>query len=99
MSTEAKVSGTAPRPFDGSEKESIRQRYLRVDTSNVADVLDTMGFPDQGLSAKFAPFPSATGRMAGVAQPHASSRWSPDRSFWLTRVAQLSSRNTSLSRF
>lgn len=31
----------------------IRDRYLQVDTSNVADVLDDMGLFDQGLSANF----------------------------------------------
>ncbi|MDS1140107.1 RraA family protein [Pusillimonas sp. SM2304] len=35
------------------EKSSIRERFLKVDTSNVADVLDEMGYPDQGLAAAF----------------------------------------------
>src|SRR5215831_10470536 len=50
-----------------SEKEAIRRRYLHVDTSNVADVLDTMGLPDQGLSSEFRPFPADAGRLAGWA--------------------------------
>ena len=48
-----------------NEKEAIRRRYLGVDTSNVADVLDTMGMPDQGLSSEFRPFPASAGRLAG----------------------------------
>jgi regulator of RNase E activity RraA len=48
-------------------KEAIRIRYLAVDTSNVADVLDDLGYPNQGLAADFAPYPSAAGRLAGWA--------------------------------
>ena len=50
-----------------ADREDIRRRFLAVDTSNVADVLDTLGFPDQGLSAEFAPYPSTAGRLAGWA--------------------------------
>lgn len=42
-------------------------RFLEVDTSNVADVLDKLGYPDQGLSADFLPRPSTAGRLAGWA--------------------------------
>lgn len=49
------------------QKESIRQRYSRVDTSNVADVLDTLGRFDQGLAPEFAPYPATAGRLAGWA--------------------------------
>jgi 4-hydroxy-4-methyl-2-oxoglutarate aldolase len=35
-------------------KEEIRQRFLKVDTPNVADVLDDIGLPDQGPAADFA---------------------------------------------
>ncbi|HMN79597.1 MAG TPA: RraA family protein [Burkholderiaceae bacterium] len=49
------------------EREQIRQRYLAVDTSNVADVLDTMGLHDQGLASQFGPYPATAGRMAGWA--------------------------------
>jgi regulator of RNase E activity RraA len=38
------------------QKNSIRERYLAVDTANVADTLDKLGLPDQGLSADFAPY-------------------------------------------
>ncbi len=38
---------------DQELRESIRRRFLEVDTSNVADVLDEMGYPDQGLAAQF----------------------------------------------
>ena len=47
--------------------ESIRRRYLKVDTATVADVLDVLGLPDQGLAPGFAPYPSAAGRMGGWA--------------------------------
>ena len=47
--------------------EDIRRRYLHVDTSNVADVLDDLGVHDQGLSAEFAPYPAHGGKLAGWA--------------------------------
>lgn len=50
-----------------SDKEALRTRFLEVDTSNVADVLDKLGYPDQGLSADFLPHPSTAGRLAGWA--------------------------------
>jgi regulator of RNase E activity RraA len=37
------------------ERASIRQRFLAVDASNVADVLDQRGFPHQGLDPQFQP--------------------------------------------
>lgn len=43
----------------------LRQRFLAVDASNVADVLDQMGLRDQGLSADFRPFPAGAGKLAG----------------------------------
>jgi hypothetical protein len=48
-------------------KEEIRQRFLKVDTSNVADVLDDIGLPDQGLAADFKPYPASAGKLAGWA--------------------------------
>lgn len=50
-----------------SAREAIRQRFLRVDTSNVADVLDDLGHPHQGLAADFKPYPAAAGKLAGWA--------------------------------
>lgn len=50
-----------------AEREAIRQRFLKVDTSNVADVLDTLGLFDQGLSSAFTPFPANGGKLAGWA--------------------------------
>jgi 4-hydroxy-4-methyl-2-oxoglutarate aldolase len=47
--------------------ESIRRRYLKVDTATVADVLDVLGLPSQGLAAEFAPYPPSAGRMGGWA--------------------------------
>ncbi|MPZ95908.1 MAG: RraA family protein [Propionibacteriales bacterium] len=48
---------------DATEREEIRDRFLLVDTANVADVLDDLGLPDQGLSPEFQ---AASGtRLAG----------------------------------
>lgn len=49
------------------EAEEIRRRYLSVDSSNVADVLDVLGLHQQGLAPAFAPFPPDAGRLAGWA--------------------------------
>lgn len=48
------------------DKDEIRFRFQSVDTSNVADVLDTMGYFDQGLHSDFASYPPS-GRLAGWA--------------------------------
>ena len=53
--------------FSHEQREDIRKRYLRVDTSNVADVLDTLGYLNQGLAPDFAPYPADAARMAGFA--------------------------------
>src|ERR1700744_2760326 len=53
--------------FSKAGRREIRERFLLVDTSNVADVLDQMGLPDQGLAAEFLPFPAACGKLAGWA--------------------------------
>ena len=45
-----------PATFSDSDRSAIRQRFLSVDTSVVADVLDTVGLPDQGLSLEFSPY-------------------------------------------
>jgi 4-hydroxy-4-methyl-2-oxoglutarate aldolase len=50
-----------------TERQDIRSRFLKVDTSNVADVLDEVGLPNQGLAAEFAPFPASAGQIAGFA--------------------------------
>ena len=47
--------------------ESLRRRYLKVDTAAVADVLDTLGLPDQGLAPEFTPYPASAGKLAGWA--------------------------------
>jgi 4-hydroxy-4-methyl-2-oxoglutarate aldolase len=47
--------------------EAIRRRFLKVDASNAADVLDTLGYPNQGLAPEFSPYPSDAGRLAGWA--------------------------------
>jgi len=48
-------------------RDSLRARYLRVDTATVADVLDALGLPDQGLAPQFAPYPANAARMGGWA--------------------------------
>ncbi len=50
-----------------AKQEALRERFLSVDSSNVADVLDRLGYPNQGLSADFLPYPSTAGRLAGWA--------------------------------
>ena len=50
-----------------SWQDDIRLRYAVVDTSNVADVLDTLGHQNQGLAAEFSPYPGTAGRLAGWA--------------------------------
>ncbi len=52
---------------DALDEAGLRARFLAVDASNVADVLDQMGLPDQGLSAAFTPFPADAGKLAGWA--------------------------------
>lgn len=49
------------------DRAFVRERFLKVDTSNIADVLDEMGFPDQGLSPDFCPFPATSTKLAGFA--------------------------------
>jgi 4-hydroxy-4-methyl-2-oxoglutarate aldolase len=61
----ANKGGTAD--FSKSQLHDIRERFLAIDTSNVADVLDQIGAPDQGLSAEFRPFPATCGKLAGWA--------------------------------
>lgn len=51
----------------GTEAEAIRQRYLKVDTATVSDVLDRLGYLNQGLAADFAPYPERAGKLAGWA--------------------------------
>ncbi len=57
------------QPFDPAAPaaEVLRQRYLKVDTATVADVLDEMGHPDFGLAPEFTPYPADAGKMAGWA--------------------------------
>lgn len=47
--------------------QEIRERFLDIDTANVADVLDQLGLQHQGLSAEFAPRPAGAGKLAGWA--------------------------------
>jgi regulator of RNase E activity RraA len=52
---------------EASSRDAVRKRYLKVDTATVADVLDMLGLPDQGLAPEFAPHPSTAGKMGGWA--------------------------------
>jgi 4-hydroxy-4-methyl-2-oxoglutarate aldolase len=52
---------------DAGAREALRRRYLKVDTATVADVLDVLGLPNQGLAPSFAPFPASAGKMGGWA--------------------------------
>ena len=56
-----------PPNADRSARADIRKRFSQVDTSNVADVLDKLSYPHQGLHAEFRPFPASNGRLAGFA--------------------------------
>lgn len=61
------MSSSTDTVLTAAQREDIRTRFLAVDTSNVADVLDVMGWPDQGLAAEFMPYPATAGRLAGWA--------------------------------
>ncbi|HLT98768.1 MAG TPA: RraA family protein [Burkholderiaceae bacterium] len=52
--------------FTPEEKADIRKRFLKIDTSNVGDVLDELGYPDQGLASDFT-LQTAGGSIAGWA--------------------------------
>ena len=56
-------------PLDPTAAEQFRLRFLNVDTSNVADVLDELDLPDQGLAPAFVPYPAGAGKLAGWAHP------------------------------
>jgi regulator of RNase E activity RraA len=56
-----------PEHSDPNDLDSVRIRYQSVDTSNVADVLDELGYPDQAIAPAFRPFPADAGRLAGWA--------------------------------
>lgn len=61
------MTSTTTTELTDAEREAIRQRFLKVDASNVADVLDTLGRFDQGLSPSFLPYAPEAGRLAGWA--------------------------------
>jgi 4-hydroxy-4-methyl-2-oxoglutarate aldolase len=50
-----------------AQKLDVRTRYLFVDTSNVADILDTLGYTNQALTPTFQSFPVTAGKLAGWA--------------------------------
>jgi hypothetical protein len=59
---------TTPVVRSAADREAIRQRFLSVDTSNVADVLDTLGLLHQGLSS--VPLPPIPPRAASSQAGH-----------------------------
>lgn len=48
-------------------RASVRERFLAVDASNAADILDSLGLPHQGLHPSFEPQPPGAGKLAGWA--------------------------------
>ena len=58
---------TAPATFTAEHKAALRERYLKVDTANVADVLDELGYPDYGLASSFWPIRESQNKLAGWA--------------------------------
>ncbi len=48
-------------------RAAVRARFLKIDTSNVADVLDEIGLLHQGLAADFRSFSGKSGKLAGFA--------------------------------
>ncbi|MDB5044653.1 MAG: aldolase [Deinococcus sp.] len=53
--------------FSADERRDLRQRYLQVDTANVADVLDQLGHTEYGLSSDFWPIRERLEKMGGWA--------------------------------
>lgn len=53
--------------FTQDHKLDLRERFLRVDTANVADILDELGHPDCGLASSFWPIRERLEKMAGWA--------------------------------
>lgn len=49
------------------QRAQIRDRFLAVDTANVADVLDNLGHLNLGLAPAFSPYPATAGKLAGWA--------------------------------
>lgn len=52
--------------YSEKERRILRERYLQVDTANVADVLDTFGLRDQSLAPNFHQY-SGKSKLAGWA--------------------------------
>lgn len=53
--------------LSSAARDEIRERFLAVDTANVADVLDNLGHFNLGLAPEFAPYPATAGKLAGWA--------------------------------
>ena len=55
------------QPLTQEKRAELRGRYLKVDTANVADVLDELGHPDYGLASSFWPIKESQNKLAGWA--------------------------------
>ncbi|GHF42911.1 regulator of RNase E activity RraA [Deinococcus metalli] len=53
--------------LSADHKLTLRDRFLKVDTANVADVLDELGLPDFGLSSDLWPIRQRLEKMGGWA--------------------------------
>jgi 4-hydroxy-4-methyl-2-oxoglutarate aldolase len=65
--SELGANGMPTTNLSTADKAEISRRFSQVDTSNVADVLDQIELPFQGLHADFRPYPEQAGRLAGWA--------------------------------
>lgn len=53
--------------FTKEQRDNMRKRFESVDTANVADVLDTLGYLNCGLSGDFTQFTNSGKKLAGWA--------------------------------
>ena len=58
---------SSQEPLTKDRKAELRERYLQVDTANVADILDELGRPDYGLASSFWPIRESQNKLAGWA--------------------------------
>src|SRR5690625_6497218 len=53
--------------YNEQKLNELRERFEEVDTANVADVMDSLGYCDYGLSHEFRPFTAEGKKIAGWA--------------------------------
>lgn len=61
------MTSTLTSTFTAEQKADLRARFLKVDTANVADVLDELGHLDFGLASSFWPIRESQNKLAGWA--------------------------------